>query len=83
MYDEFLTTYLTTFDSCFPLKKIYSNNKLKSNYAPWLTTRLLKFIKQKHKLHIKSCRDNIFVNTYKHYNSTLKKLIKVAKPHHY
>ena len=73
MYDEFLTTYLITFDSCFPHIKIYSNNKPKINYALWLTTRLLKSIKQKHKLDLKSRRDNTFVNIYKHYNTTLKK----------
>ena len=72
MYDEFLTIHLTTFDSCFPLKKIYSKNKPKINYAPWQNTGLLKSIKQKHKLYLKSRRDNTFVNTYKYYNTTLK-----------
>ena len=72
MFNSFLDTYLKTFYSSFPLKRVHINKKNKN----WITSGILTSCKHKREL-FTACRNNNNPDLLKHYKSYCKILSAV------
>ena len=74
MFNSFLNTYLKTFYSSFPLKRVHINKKHKN----WITSGILLSCNRKRELFI-ACRNNNNPDLLKHYIKYCKILSAVIK----
>jgi len=82
MFNSFLDSYLKTFHSIFPLKRIHVNKKKNKN---WITLGISTSCKHKRELFIASRNSNNsnLINYYKKYCKILSAVIKEAKKLNY
>ena len=73
----FTRFFMKILDKYFPIKsKKISQKRLKT---PWLTTKLLKCIRKKHRWYKMMKRGQITVNCYKEFEKKLRKVLRMAE----
>lgn len=81
-YNLFFTKFQTTYDNCFPKKRIKINSK--SSRSPHVTPALKKSIKEKHRLEKLAYKWPLtFREQYRTYRNRLTSLLKEAKKKYY
>jgi hypothetical protein len=81
LFNNFLNTYLRSFNSGFPVKNLFN----KYNDKAWLTTGIRISCQHKRNLYrlYRNVKNPILYNHYKKYCRILKEVIKVAKRNHF
>ena len=83
-YNNFISEYSKSFESCFPLKVI-KGKQMNKFRCPWLTPGLLKSINRKNRLYKKLIKspNKSCEQQYKTYKNKLSHLIRIAKRSYY
>ena len=80
--DHVHNTLTSIIDSCIPIRTRKIDAK-KLRREPWLTASIKLGIDENKKLYAKMLRKDINVSSYKEYNKTLRKVIRVAKRNYF